>query len=251
MSVLQLHPRKRLGDLLSEAGLLDRTQLNHALEHQRRTGERLGRALVGLNLVDEETVTVALSQQVGLPAIHLDSAPIAPDVKSLLPLEFVERHRVFPLSLHRKHKLLRVATADPQNSETARALTRRTGHRVLLFVTGEGALERAIQRHYHGQSSARPDSAAPVLGVPQSGLAFEWPTQLSDARKAQLHSEVAALEEERLELCKGHRTTSCALLEGASTGSGRSPRSARKPWCPAASATATAAASSTSPKAAR
>ena len=45
--------KKRLGELLIDAGVIDETQLKAALGHQRQWGVRLGQALVDLKLATE------------------------------------------------------------------------------------------------------------------------------------------------------------------------------------------------------
>ncbi len=46
-------PKKRLGELLIDAGVIDATQLQAALGFQRQWGVRLGQALVDLKLASE------------------------------------------------------------------------------------------------------------------------------------------------------------------------------------------------------
>lgn len=55
--------RKRLGDLLLEAGLLQQDQLQQALQHVTRQGRPLGQALVRLNYMTEAELRPALQAQ--------------------------------------------------------------------------------------------------------------------------------------------------------------------------------------------
>ncbi len=50
---MNLPAKKRLGELLIEAGVIDETQLKAALGHQRQWGVRLGQSLVDLKLATE------------------------------------------------------------------------------------------------------------------------------------------------------------------------------------------------------
>ena len=56
-------PKKRLGEILIDAGVLDENQLRSALSQQRRWGGRLGKTLLELGFVDERTMVLALSRQ--------------------------------------------------------------------------------------------------------------------------------------------------------------------------------------------
>jgi len=52
-------PRKRLGDILQDKGLLSDEELQKALEVQRQTGERLGEAVVKLGYVTPDQIADA------------------------------------------------------------------------------------------------------------------------------------------------------------------------------------------------
>jgi hypothetical protein len=80
-----------------------------------------------------------------------------------------------------------VASADPTNVQALEALTFHSKHKVLFSLAGEEAISRAIRRHY--PRAAQLDSQ--LQGVTQSGLAFAWPTQLTDSL-ARHHNQVDA-----------------------------------------------------------
>src|SRR5204862_7033811 len=60
--------RRRLGEVLIDEGTLSQQSLDDALAEQRRTHERLGRVMVRLQLVTEETLTAGLAKQLGMRA---------------------------------------------------------------------------------------------------------------------------------------------------------------------------------------
>lgn len=174
--------RRRLGELLMDAGLITETQLRHALSEQRRWGGRLGRTLLELGYVNEAAMAEALSKQLRLPAIDLDTAELPPEAPRWLRFDIAERYGVFPLQSDAKQKVLRIATADPTNAETLQALTFYTGMRVELTVASAGAIERALRRVYQ---------RAPPL-PPDKGLA------LPPDRVSVLEARISALEAQML-----------------------------------------------------
>src|SRR4051794_8224772 len=105
--------KRRLGEILLDAGVIDEVQLSAALAEQKKWGGKLGRTLVEMGYVDEDSMALALSRQLGLPVIDLDHAPLSPDVPKLLRLDVAERYGVFPVGADTKHKILHVATPDP------------------------------------------------------------------------------------------------------------------------------------------
>src|SRR5512138_2958247 len=92
-------PKKRLGEMLIEAGVIGETQLKAALGHQRQWGVRLGQALVDLKLASEADIVRALSVKFGFEVAKLDALePYGHEqAVKLLPREFTVKHNVFPM----------------------------------------------------------------------------------------------------------------------------------------------------------
>ena len=154
--------RSRLGDVLIDAGVLTREQLERALKEQDAWGGRLGQILLSLGLVDERTLASAIARQLGLPAVDLDAAKLPKDVTRLLPLELAERYGLMPLGLRGEPKRLVVACFDPTQGEGLSAARRATGHGVEVFVAPASAIERAIRRAYYGETTP---TAVPGAGT--------------------------------------------------------------------------------------
>jgi type IV pilus assembly protein PilB len=104
---------ERLGELLVRENLISLAQLRSAQDQQRKSGERLGAALVKLGAVGERDLTNFLSRQYGVPSINLDEFEIDDDIIKLIPRELAHRHQVLPIS--RAASSLIVAMADPSN----------------------------------------------------------------------------------------------------------------------------------------
>ena len=91
--------RKRLGDLLVDAGVVTSEQLGEALKKQRELGLKLGETLIELKFTDENEIVEALHQQMGYPIAKIREAKIAPEVISLLPETIVRKHNVVPFEV--------------------------------------------------------------------------------------------------------------------------------------------------------
>ncbi|MCX7831101.1 MAG: type II secretion system protein GspE, partial [Acidobacteria bacterium] len=63
---------EKIGDMLLKSGLITEQQLQEALQLQKTNGGKLGFNLVKLGYVKEEDITSLLSEQYGVPAIHLE-----------------------------------------------------------------------------------------------------------------------------------------------------------------------------------
>ena len=60
--------RKKLGEMLIEAGVLDEARLRSALADQRRWGRSLGKTLVEMRLIGEDELVRVLGKQLGCAA---------------------------------------------------------------------------------------------------------------------------------------------------------------------------------------
>ena len=109
-------PRRRIGDVLVESGLINAQQLEAALEEQRRADgprRRLGQVVVDMGMATERDVAQSLARLLGLQMVDLSKAIPAPDVVRLLPRAVAERTRI--LVLDRTPRGLVVAASDPTN----------------------------------------------------------------------------------------------------------------------------------------
>lgn len=138
--------RKRLGEILIEAGLIDETALRSALIEQRRYGGPLGRVLVDLKLVLEEDLVAALSKQLAVPLVDLDVLQIPQNVLDIIPAEVAEQQGIVPFG--QPMKFLDVAMSDPTNLALVDELRVKTKLNVRTYLAGPKAIERALARFY-------------------------------------------------------------------------------------------------------
>ncbi len=149
-------PRKRLGELLLEAGVIDAAQLQAALGHQRQWGARLGQALVDLKLVAEADIVQALSRMYGYEVAALDALQPYPlqQALRLVPREFAVRNNLLPMAADPAG--ITVAMSDPTNLSVVDELRFRTGRRVRICVGGDRAIAAAIRQHYPSEQVLEP-----------------------------------------------------------------------------------------------
>lgn len=139
--------RKRLGEILVQAGVLDDARLRAALAEQRRWGGPLGRILVDMKLISEDSMVQALSHQLNFPAVSsLETRVIEPEVLDLVPGELAEQHSVVPFNV--QGKFLDVAMSDPTNLGIVDELRIRTRLNVRPYLAGPKSIERAVAKFY-------------------------------------------------------------------------------------------------------
>lgn len=153
-------PRKRLGEMLVEAGIIGEDQLHAALRHQRQWGGRLGAILIELKLAGEDAIVDALAVKLGLEIARLEHLePYAfEQAKGLVPREWAIRNRVFPVAADTGH--LVVAMADPSNLALTDELAFRTGRRVKACIAGERAIDAALRAHLGAEPPGQREAIA-------------------------------------------------------------------------------------------
>jgi len=187
--------RRKLGELLRDAGALHDTGLNRVLSAQAELpGVRFGKQLLMKHEVDEDSLYRALSDQIGVPYVQLGEFHAEPAAIAALPQNLVREQRVLPLMYHGDR--LVVATDDPADSEKLAMIRFRTQVPLEVVLATPRDLETAIATYYpaigqvaeeaeaeQASSSTTPPAGAAAIEV----LAREKPivrlvnTLLSDA----------------------------------------------------------------------
>lgn len=155
--------RKRLGEILLSAGVIDQGKLRAALVEQRRWGGPLGRVMVDMGIVSEEVLVQALSRQLNIPAVSLEGRSISESALDTLPGEICEQYSCLPFNI--EGKFLDVAMSDPTNLSIIDELRIRTQLNVRSYLAGPKQIERALAR-YHGRGPASIDGS--LAGVDPS-----------------------------------------------------------------------------------
>lgn len=151
----------RLGELLLKAGVVSDVQLKAALAEQRKWGGKLGRTLVDMGFVNEEIMAKALARQLGLPLVNLAKDMIPGHVTQHLGVDLAERFGIFPVGADAQKRVLQVATSDPTAYDALDELAFRTNCRIEVFVAAPSDIDRAIRKHYYGDSTSSPNIQAP------------------------------------------------------------------------------------------
>lgn len=90
--------RIRIGDILVAQQIISLQQLDTALAEQKRTGFKLGRQLIALGFVEENTLLSLLSKQLDYPFVELKQFRFDRDLVQTLPETLARRYRVIVLS---------------------------------------------------------------------------------------------------------------------------------------------------------
>ena len=143
--------RVRLGDLLVEAQIVSRAQLEEILVAQKRDGRRIGTMLVEAGLVTETQVTQILSQQLSVPWVSLYHIDFSRQLLNLVPHELAEKYCLVPIFVRRVRSLgetLYVAMDDPSDEAAQREVGQWAGLPVRAMIAPPTDIRSAIRVYY-------------------------------------------------------------------------------------------------------
>ncbi len=161
--------RKRLGEILIGAGVIDELQLRSALAEAARWGKRIGEVLVVRGHCTEAQILEALASQLGVAVAPMSAVvSIPPRVLRLLPPTFARDRQVLPLGLDARTGALDLAVADPASYELLDEVRFRTGHEIRPMVSTPHDLKEAIDHFYFGAPRFPPpaDAARDSIELP-------------------------------------------------------------------------------------
>jgi type IV pilus assembly protein PilB len=105
--------KKRLGEILLEAGLLSETQLTQALADHKKNNLKLGQYLVRKGIVSELDIVDQIARQLNVKKFSPAEFPLDMKLAGLIPLETANRYQVIPLK--KSGFLLTIAMIDPMD----------------------------------------------------------------------------------------------------------------------------------------
>ena len=143
--------RKRLGDILVEAGVISGQQLQEALTKQKILGKRLGKVLVDTGITTEDSIATTLATQMNIPYLNLNEITIPPEVLTTIPDGIVRSHNLLPVKLEGNR--LQITMADPLDVFIIDEITFQTGYELEIGISPESQIEAAV-KHYYGNSES-------------------------------------------------------------------------------------------------
>jgi type IV pilus assembly protein PilB len=143
--------KKRLGDILVDAGVITDEQLVISLGEQKKVrGRKLGETLIDLEFTDEFEIANALKQQLQLDLVMLSGMRISDDIIKLISDQVVLRkYMLIPFAFQDNNpNVLRVAMADPMDLVAMDDISILTNLQIEPVISTPREIAAAIDRYY-------------------------------------------------------------------------------------------------------
>ncbi|MFH1883780.1 MAG: ATPase, T2SS/T4P/T4SS family [Planctomycetota bacterium] len=176
--------RKRLGEILYKAGLVEKQALINAIKTSKSNNKRLGQILLELGLIDEDALTKAIAKQFDLQYIDLDKTTIPQDAAKLIPQELMKRHNVLPLGMN--NGKLKVVICDPLDLEMMDAIRFRLNTELECCVANPTKIRSYIQDSFDQTQKEESDRLRHSIDATAAELAEVGHELQAEALKAQV-----------------------------------------------------------------
>jgi type IV pilus assembly protein PilB len=144
-------PKKRIGDMLIERGLITENELKFALDMQKQTKEKLGEVLVKNKIVTPEDIAKTLAVQLEVDYVDLAKVTIAPEMAQLVHKNTAKKNHIVPVQ--KQGTTLFVAMDDPLNYYALDEVRKATNFKIVPLIATQVSVERAINTLYGNEGA--------------------------------------------------------------------------------------------------
>ncbi len=141
-----MRPKKRLGEMLLESGLLTEEQLQQALASHKKAQLRLGQYLIRESIISEHQLVDELSRQLRIAKYHPDDYPLDPGLAQMVPQKTAQQLQAAPLK--RQGRLLTVAMVDPLDIDAMDTIEVQTSLEIEAVVCTEQEIGQILNSLY-------------------------------------------------------------------------------------------------------
>lgn len=143
---MALGEKRRLGDILVDAGKITIYQLQEALKSQRVLGKKLGEVLVESRIISEEDIIEAIETQTGIEKIDLNSIKFDNKTLNLVTENLCRRHVLIPFGF--KNNKIQIAMFDPLNIFAIDDVNISTGIEPEIYISSKSDIQKFIDLNY-------------------------------------------------------------------------------------------------------
>ncbi len=140
-------PKKMLGELLVEAELITKEQLNECLVIAKQLKLPLGSVLVQKNYVSVDDLREFLTFQTGKSFINTENLKIKRDVINLLPEDFIRLHKVMPIQIEDKNLVL--GMLNPNDKRALNEVVYLTGLKITIRLMTSLEFNKLLETYFN------------------------------------------------------------------------------------------------------
>ena len=141
--------KKRLGNILVNAGKITGYQLQEALKSQKALGKKLGEILVDSKIITEDEIIDSIEQQTGIKKVDLNTINFDRKAITLIPQNLCDKYILIPFGFD--NNKIKVALADPLNIFAIDDVAISTGFEIESYIARKNDISKFIGIYYSSQ----------------------------------------------------------------------------------------------------
>lgn len=143
----------KLGDILISSGKINDTQLDEALQLQKKTGQKLGEILVEFGWLKEKEIIDTLEHQMGIEKYDIQNNIVEAEIPKLISENLARRYNAIPVKV--QGDKLTVAMYDPLNIYAIDDIEIATGLKVDPVLASKKDIVSAIDQYFGKQNAEK------------------------------------------------------------------------------------------------
>jgi type IV pilus assembly protein PilB len=162
-----------IGELLVNAKVITREQLEEALAQPRPPGKKFGHILLERGWISEAQLTQTLSLQLGVPWVSLYHIDFSRQLLNRVPREMAEKYCLIPIFVRHvkgQGETLYVATDDPKNEISLAEVARAAQLPTRPMIASPADIRSAIRVYYFDGEGMPPPPPPPPSSVAESAM---------------------------------------------------------------------------------
>lgn len=141
--------KRRLGNILVNAGKITGYQLQEALKSQRTLGKKLGEILLDSKIITEEDIIEAIEQQTGIRKVDLNTINFDKKAISIIPKNLCDKYNLIPFGF--ENNKIKVTLSDPLNIYAIDDVAISTGFEIESYISKKDDIKKFIEIYYSSQ----------------------------------------------------------------------------------------------------
>lgn len=161
-------PKKRIGEILIEEGVITEEQLVDALTQSKKSRTPIGSMLVQLGFITVDQLKDALSEQQGFSHVSSSQLNISEGVIRILPEDFIKENKIIPIASN--GKILDVGMINPDNKKVLNEVVYLTGLRPRVLLISHLEFQNCMLRYFGRQ---RKETKEILRKIEEEALEYE------------------------------------------------------------------------------
>ncbi|BCZ45237.1 hypothetical protein psyc5s11_13040 [Clostridium gelidum] len=141
--------KRRLGNILVNAGKITGYQLQEALKSQKALNKKLGEILVDSKIITEDEIIESIEQQTGIKKIDLNTINFDKKAISIIPKNLCDKYTLIPFGF--EHNKIKVTLSDPLNIYAIDDVAISTGFEIESYISKKDDIKKFVGIYYSSQ----------------------------------------------------------------------------------------------------